>query len=74
MCETKINFFFDSWQVEGLLLSASKKFQKVLVSVVFFLIYYALLSLVFKLEQGLEAQTYPEKISEYPKQYENTPI
>ena len=44
----------------GLLHSASKKSQKVLVMVVFFLVNFAVLSLVFELKQNLEAQPYPE--------------
>ena len=46
--------------IEGLLHSASKKSQKVLVMVVFFLVYIAVLSLVFELKQNLEAQPYPK--------------
>ena len=38
----------------------AKKFQKVVVMVVFFLVYFAMLSLVFELKQNLEAQPYPE--------------
>ena len=53
-----LNFLF--LPIEGLLQSASKKSQKVLVTVVFFLIYFAVLSLVFELKQNLEAQQYPE--------------
>ena len=45
---------------KGLLHSASKKPQKVLVMVVFFLVYFAMLSLGFELKQNLEAQPYPE--------------
>ena len=46
----------------GLLHSASKKTLKVLVMVVFFLVYFAMLhvSLGFELKQNLEAQPYPE--------------
>ena len=53
---------FQFWYlpIEGLLHSASKKSQKVLVMVVFFLVYFAVLSLVFELKQNLEAQPYPE--------------
>ena len=43
-----------------LLHSASKKCLKVLVMVVFFLVYFAMLSLGFELKQNLEAQPYPE--------------
>ena len=39
---------------------ATFSLQKVLVTVVFFLIYFAELSLVFELKQNLEAQPYPE--------------
>ena len=48
---------FNFWYLpnEGLLNSASKKSQKVLVMVVFFLIYFAMLSLVFELKHNLEA-------------------
>ena len=45
---------------EGLLHSASKKSHKVLVVVMFFLIHFAVLILVFKLKQNLEALPYPE--------------
>ena len=53
---------FQFWYlpIKGLLYSASKKSQEVLVTVVFFLIYFAALSLVFELKQNLEAQPYPE--------------
>ena len=55
---------FNFWYlpIEGLLHSASKKSQKVLVIVVFFLIYSAVLhlSLVFELKQNVEAQPFPE--------------
>ena len=53
---------FNFWHlpIEGLLHSASKTSQKVLVMVVFFLFYFAVLSLVFELKQNLEAQPYPE--------------
>ena len=53
---------FNFWYlpIEELLHSASKKSQKALVIVVFFLVYFAMLSLVFKLKQNLEAQQYPE--------------
>ena len=51
---------FDNLPIEGLLHSTSKKSQKVLVTVVFFLIYFAVLILVFELKQNLEAQPYPE--------------
>ena len=53
---------FQFWylQTEWLLHLASKKSQKVLVMVVFFLVYFAVLSLVFELKQNLEAQPYPE--------------
>ena len=37
-----------------------QKSQKVLVMVVFCLVYFAVLSLVFELKQNLEAQPYPE--------------
>ena len=46
-----------------LLHSASKRSQKSLMSVVFCLIYFAVLSLVLNLKQSLEAQPYPEKNS-----------
>ena len=46
--------------IEGLLHSASKESLKVLVVVVFFLVYFAMLSLGFELKQNLEAQPYPE--------------
>ena len=45
--------------IEGLLLF-SKKSLKVLVIVVFFLVYFAMLSLGFELKQNLEVQRYPE--------------
>ena len=52
---------FDICQLRGYYIQSPKKPQKVLVSVVFFLIYFAELSLVFKLKQSLEDQPYPEK-------------
>ena len=64
---------FNVWYliIEGLLHSASKKSQKVLVTVVCFcfclfiylFIYFAVLSLVFELKHNLEAQQYPKKNS-----------
>ena len=54
------SFNFLYLPIEGLLHSASKKSQKVVVMVVFFLVYFAVLSLVFELKQNLEAQPYPE--------------
>ena len=53
---------FNFWHlpIDGLLHSASKTSQKVLVMMVFFLFYFAVLSLVFELKQNLEAQPYPE--------------
>ena len=54
------SFYFWYLPIEGLLHSASKKPQKVLVMVVFFLVYFAMLSLGFELKQNLEAQPYPE--------------
>ena len=41
----------------------NKKSQKVLVCVVIFLIYFAVLSLIYELKQSLEAQLYHEKNS-----------
>ena len=55
-----LSFNFWYLPVEGLLHSASKKSLKVLVMVVFFLVYFAMLSLGFELKQNLEAQPYPE--------------
>ena len=52
-------FLFWYLPIEGLLHSASKKSLKVLVMVVFFLVYFAMLSLGFELKQNLEAQPYP---------------
>ena len=46
---------FNFWHmpIEGLLHSASETSQKALVMVVFFLFYFAVLSLVFELKQNL---------------------
>ena len=52
--------FFLYLPTEELLHSASKKSLKVLVMVVFLLVYFAMLSLGFELKQNLEAQPYPE--------------
>ena len=54
------SFKFWYLSIEGLLHSASKKSLKVLVMVVFFLVYFAMLSLGFELKQNLEALPYPE--------------
>ena len=64
---------FNFWYlpIEGLLHSASKKSLKVLVMVVFFLVYFAILSLGFELKQNLEAQPYSEMNPEAPKRVES---
>ena len=68
------SFDFRYLPIEGLLHSAYKKSQKVLVTVFFFffffLVYFAVLSLVFELKQNLEAQPYPEMSPEPPKRLE----
>ena len=53
---------FNFWYLpaEELLHSASKKVSESAVTVVFVLIYFAVLSLVFELKHNSEAQPYPE--------------
>ena len=51
----EIAFNFRYLLTEGLLHSASKKSKKVLMTVVFFLIYFAALSLVFEFKENLES-------------------
>ena len=51
---------FDNCQLRGCYIQPPKKPQKVLVMVVFFHVYIAVISLVFELKQNLEAKPYPE--------------
>ena len=62
--------FFETCRLRGVLHSAAKKSQKVPVMVLFFFVYFAVLSLILELKQTLEARAYSEMNPKPPKRVE----